>query len=98
MTKRSIAVLIAEETNSMPQDVLEIIQKFLDHLTEGLVAGERFEFRNFGVFESATRKSRTGRNPRKPANSVTIPERRVIKFKPGKNMRGLSLLTKAPPL
>lgn len=95
-TKRNLALVIAEEVNVQPHVVLEIIQKLFDHLTKGLVDGERFEFRNFGVFETATRKSRVGRNPRQPANSVVIPERRVVKFKPGKHLRGLSLPPKAP--
>lgn len=97
MTKRNLAVLIAEETDTTPQAVLDVIQKLFDHMVEGLIAGERFEFRNFGVFECAIRKTRVGRNPRQPADSVIIPERRVVKFKPGKNMRGLALLTKVPP-
>jgi nucleoid DNA-binding protein len=33
------------------------------------------------------RKSRIGRNPKKPENVVTIPERKVVKFKPGKVMK-----------
>jgi nucleoid DNA-binding protein len=34
-----------------------------------------------------TRKPRIGRNPSKPTEVVTIPERKVVKFKPGKIMR-----------
>jgi nucleoid DNA-binding protein len=45
------------------------------------------EFRNFGVFEVRTRKQRIGRNPGQPDQVVTIPERKVVKFKPGKIMR-----------
>ncbi len=32
-------------------------------------------------------KSRIGRNPHKPKDTVIIPERRVVKFKPGKEMK-----------
>jgi DNA-binding protein HU-beta/integration host factor subunit alpha len=45
------------------------------------------ELRNFGVFEVKVRKARVGRNPNAPANSVRIPPRAVVKFKPGKEMR-----------
>ena len=41
----------------------------------------------FGVFEIRTRKERIGRNPNQPDHVVTIPERKVVKFKPGKIMR-----------
>ncbi|MEI6971332.1 MAG: HU family DNA-binding protein [bacterium] len=95
-TKRNLALSISADTNVPPKKVLAIIQKFLDNVAKGLVDGERFEFRNFGVFETATRRSRIGRNPKRPANSVVIPARRVVKFKPGKTLRNLSLAVKAP--
>jgi hypothetical protein len=47
--------------------------------------------RNFGVFEVKVRKARIGRNPNKPETDVPIPERAVVKFKPGKEMRELVL-------
>ncbi len=87
MTKRDLVVRIAEETGLIQQDVMAVLQKSLDHITEALEKGETVEFRNFGVFEIAIRKSRIGRNPNKPEDVVTIPERRVVKFKPGKIMK-----------
>ena len=39
------------------------------------------------MFEIKVRKPRIGRNPNKPENTVVIPERRVVKFKPGKEMK-----------
>jgi DNA-binding protein HU-beta/integration host factor subunit alpha len=44
------------------------------------------ELRNFGVFEVRTRKARVGRNPNNPTQTVQIPPRAVVKFKPGKIM------------
>jgi len=87
MTKRDLVVRIAEETGLIQQDVMAVLQKSLDHITDALEKGETVEFRNFGVFEIAIRKSRIGRNPNKPEDVVTIPERRVVKFKPGKIMK-----------
>ena len=49
------------------------------------------EFRDFGVFEVCVRKARIGRNPNKPENVVTIPERKVVKFKAGKLMKAAVL-------
>ena len=69
------------------QEVFFVVQKTLDYITESLARGETIEFRDFGVFEIKTRKPRIGRNPNKPENTVTIPERRVVKFKPGKEMK-----------
>ncbi len=87
MTKRDLVVRIADETGLIQQDVAVVLQKSLDYITEALEQGENVEFRNFGVFEINTRKARVGRNPNKPEDVVTIPERRVVKFKPGKIMK-----------
>ncbi len=87
MTKRDLVVRIASETGMVQQDVYAVIQKTLDYIVESLEQGENVEFRNFGVFEVRTRKQRIGRNPGRPDQVVTIPERKVVKFKPGKIMR-----------
>ena len=89
MTKRDLVIRIAEETGLIQQDVFAVLQKSLDYITEALARGENVEFRNFGVFEVRQRKARIGRNPNKPANVVTIPARKVVKFKPGKIMKKL---------
>ena len=89
MTKRDLVVRIAEETGLIQQDVYTVIQKTLDYIVEGLSKGDNIEFRNFGVFEVRERKQRIGRNPNKPEQVVTIPPRKVVKFKPGKIMKKL---------
>ncbi|HPG00279.1 MAG TPA: HU family DNA-binding protein [Kiritimatiellia bacterium] len=87
MTKRDLVVRIADETGLIQQDVYAVIQKTLDYIVDGLAKGETVEFRNFGVFEVRQRKQRIGRNPNRPQQVVTIPERKVVKFKPGKIMK-----------
>ena len=87
MTKRDLIVRIADETGLIQQDVQAVLQKSLDYIIEALAEDESVEFRNFGVFEIRTRKERVGRNPNRPDHVVTIPARKVVKFKPGKIMR-----------
>jgi len=87
MTKRDLVMRISEETGLIQQDVHAVIQKTLDYITESLARGEHVEFRNFGVFEVRERKQRIGRNPNRPTQVVTIPQRKVVKFKPGKIMK-----------
>ncbi|WP_372794184.1 HU family DNA-binding protein [Pontiella sp.] len=87
MTKRDLVMRIADETGLIQQDVYAVIQKTLDYIVEALEQDDTVEFRNFGVFEVRERKQRIGRNPNKPENVVTIPARKVVKFKPGKIMR-----------
>ncbi|HMP73719.1 MAG TPA: HU family DNA-binding protein [Kiritimatiellia bacterium] len=95
MTKRDLVVRITSELPELTQQqVHAVIQKMLDYIVEGLAKGDTIEFRNFGVFEVRTRKQRVGRNPNRPVQVVTIPERKVVKFKPGKIMK--ELITEKP--
>lgn len=87
MTKRDLVMRISDETGLIQQDVYAVIQKTLDYIVDALEQDDTVEFRNFGVFEVRERKQRIGRNPNKPENVVTIPARKVVKFKPGKIMR-----------
>jgi DNA-binding protein HU-beta/integration host factor subunit alpha len=87
MTKRDLIIQISEETGQVQQKVLQIVQRTLDLITESLAAGKTVELRNFGVFEVKVRKARIGRNPNHPDMDVQIPQRAIVKFKPGKEMR-----------
>ena len=87
MTKRDLVIRISNETNLVQQQVLDIVQKTLDYIAEAVSQGRKVELRNFGVFEVKIRKARVGRNPNNPGTDVPIPQRAVVKFKPGKEMR-----------
>ncbi len=87
ITKRDLVIRISNDTGLIQQDVMAVVQKTLDYITEALVNGQNVELRNFGVFEVKLRRPRIGRNPNDPAKDVAIPSRAVVKFKPGKEMR-----------
>lgn len=87
LTKRDLVSRISEETKLGQHDVLSVVQKTLDYISEALAKGGKVELRNFGVFEVKVRKARIGRNPNAPETDVPIPQRSVVKFKPGKEMR-----------
>ncbi len=87
MTKRDLVVKISTETGLTQSDIAVVVQKTLDYMADELAAGRDIELRNFGVFEIKTRKSRKGRNPNKPENEVVIPERIVVKFRAGKELK-----------
>ncbi len=89
MTKRDLVMRISKETGLVQQDVFAVIQKTLDYIVESLAKGRAVEFRNFGVFEVRVRKARIGRNPNQPTHVVTIPSRKVVKFKMGRIMKAL---------
>ena len=87
LTKRDLVTRISNESGLVQQQVLDVVQKTLDYIAEALSKGDKVELRNFGVFEVKIRKARVGRNPNSPETDVPIPERCVVKFKPGKEMR-----------
>jgi nucleoid DNA-binding protein len=87
MTKRDLVVRISNETKLTQQDVMLVVQKTLDHISEAVSSGKTVELRNFGVFEVKVRKARIGRNPNSPQTDVKIPPRVIVKFKAGKEMR-----------
>jgi len=87
MTKFEMVIEISRETKLKQVDVAKIVQSTLDQITAALVAGERIELRDFGVFEIQQRQARVGRNPRVSGSEFQIPARSVVKFKAGKRMR-----------
>jgi len=86
LTKREIASRISDATDMQLQDVTVVVQKTLNTIVDALAEGRNVELRNFGVFEVRFRKARIGRNPNHPTQTVQIPPRAVVKFKPGKIM------------
>ena len=87
VTKKKLINAISQEKGMHPNDVRNVVQAFLEKLSEYLVEGYRLEFRDFGVFEVVTRKQKVGRNPKNADVPIIIPERKAVKFTPGKNMR-----------
>lgn len=89
VTKKKLISSISQEHGVSPSEVRNIIQSFLDRMTDCLATGERLEFRDFGVFEVVRRKKKIGRNPKNASVPIVIPERNAVKFTPGKKMRRL---------
>jgi len=89
MTKKKLVQQIATKRGMHPNDVRNVIQSFLDAMTDSLSDGDRLEFRDFGVFEVVVRKQKIGRNPKNASIPIVIPARPAVKFTPGKRMRKL---------
>ena len=86
MTKKDIVLKITDMTGIKQVDVKKVVQKTFDVIIESLVRSEKVELRNFGVFKIKNRKARFGRNPR-TGESVPVPPRKVVVFKPGLEMK-----------
>ena len=86
VTKKELIDRIAERTGHRRCQVKDVVQLFLDEVVEELADGNRLEFRDFGVFETRTRKARRAQNP-KTLQPVAVPEKRTVKFKVGRLLK-----------
>ena len=81
-TKRDLVQRISDSSGQTKVLVRDIVQAFLNEVGNELVAGNRLEFRKFGVFEVRNRPGRIAQNP-KSLEKVVVPAKRVVKFKVG---------------
>ena len=99
VTKRDLAIrvraAVRPQIKLQQAEITELITQTLDAIRDSLSRGQTVELRNFGVFKIETRKERVGRNPKNPDVDIQIPERSVVKFRPGKEMK--ELLLNIPP-
>ena len=86
VTKKELVHRIAEQTGVTKVVAKDVIQSFLNAIIDELAAGNRLEFREFGVFESRERAARLAQNPR-TLEKVPVPAKRIVKFKVGRLMR-----------
>ena len=86
MTKKEIVIGIADKTDIKQVSVKKVVQMALDIIIDNLAQGRTVELRNFGIFKVKSRKPRLGRNP-KTGQSVEIPGKKVVAFKPGLVMK-----------
>lgn len=87
MTKSElIELLIDKHPELSVKDVELAVKTMLDQMTEALSDGGRIEVRGFGSFSLHYRAPRIGRNP-KTGESVSLSEKYVPHFKPGKELR-----------
>ncbi len=86
IAKRTIAERIAQRHGLGQIQTLQVVQAFLDEIIDELAQGNRLEFRDFGVFETVVRKSRTALNP-KTLEKVHVDSKVVVKFKVGRLMK-----------
>jgi len=68
------------------REVERSVSTILKAMTSQLAQGGRFEVRGFAVFSVHVLGGRPGRNPR-TGETVVVPARHVVRFKPGKRLR-----------
>jgi len=72
----------AEVTKGQAQEALNAV---LESIEAELKDGGKVTLIDFGTFSVSRREERTGRNPQ-TGETITIPAKNVVKFKPGKEL------------
>ncbi len=85
LTKEDLIREISRVCELTLTDSQHVLDGMFGGMVKSLSVGERIEVRGFGVFFSRERKARTGRNP-KTGERVDVPEKRVGRFKPAKEL------------
>ena len=87
MIRSELLQALAQENPELrAEDVERAVDTFFEEIAERLADGGRVELRGFGAFSTRQREARKGRNPR-TGETVSVPDKRVPYFKPGKEMR-----------
>lgn len=87
MNKAELIAAVAEKTGFTKKDAEGAVNATVDVIEEALINGEKVQLIGFGTFEVRQRKARTGRNPRKPGETIEIAASKAPVFKAGKALK-----------
>lgn len=87
MTKQDFITAVAEKTGFTKKDTETTLHAVFETIGETLASGDKLQFVGFGTFEVRERAARTGRNPRKPDETIEIPAAQMPAFKAGKALK-----------
>ena len=85
LTKEDLIREISRVCELTLTDSQQVLDAMIGGKVQALSRGERIEIRGFGIFFSRERTARTGRNP-KTGERVDVPQKRVGRFKPAKEL------------
>lgn len=87
MVKSELVRILSEKFPDLEaRDVELAVNCMLEQIIKALEQGERIEVRGFGSFSLHHLADRVGRNP-KTGESVSLPAKASIHFKPGKELK-----------
>lgn len=86
MTKNDIADKLVSQTTLTKSQALSAIEGLMKIASAALAKGDNIYLRGFGTFRVVERKAKTARNISR-GTSVTVPERKVVKFIPCKELK-----------
>jgi len=83
MNKTELIEAVASRTDTSKTQTTTIVNALLEVIQEQLVKDDAVQLVGFGSFSVTNRAGREGRNPA-TGKTMTIPAKKVVKFKPGK--------------
>ena len=88
MNKNELAVQMVKDSSITKTDALNVIDAFVDIVTDEMKKNGKLTIVGFGTFKTIVKKQKKGRNPKTGAE-IIIPKRKVVKFVPGKQLKDL---------
>lgn len=82
MNKTDLVNAIAEKANLTKVDAKNALDACLEAIAGALENNDKVVLIGFGTFSVSEKAARTGINPR-TKETINIPARKVVKFKPG---------------
>ena len=86
MTKTALIALIASKTGVSKRLAGDMVNAFLDGVTDALKKGDKVTLTGFGTFKVSQRAARMGVNPR-TGESMKIAAMKLPVFKAGKGLK-----------
>lgn len=87
VTKKDLVIELSNTHGLTHAPVEQLIERLMELLSRRLGEGRDVALRGFGTFEIRVAKGKIGRNPNRPGSEVQIPDRCVIRFKPGRDLK-----------
>lgn len=85
MTKGELVDRIAADAKITKAQAQSALDSFIKNTSETLKKGNKLTLIGFGTFDVTKRSARKGRNPQ-TGQTIDIPAKKVVKFKPGKQL------------
>ncbi|MBQ0029128.1 MAG: integration host factor subunit beta [Paludibacteraceae bacterium] len=83
MTKAEIVDAIYKKTGIEKEEVLKVVEGYMEEVKSSLIKGDAVYLRGFGTFGLKVRKEKVARNISK-GTAVIVPEHNIPHFKPCK--------------
>ena len=82
MNKTDLIAAVAEKAGLAKTDAKKALEAFVSTVSEELAKGEKIALIGFGTFSVSEKSARTGINTA-TKQTITIPAKKVVKFKAG---------------